>query len=791
MNLASRWREAINHIALLKKELAAQQRKTTEALAEKQRLQNTLSSSERTQQQHSTPEATKEMEGEPASAMVEKSPSLVAKENGRVLRDVEAKIDRMDQILAVHNQTNNSRSSSNQTPPDKKTSPLANTADEHSYRTPPKEIVSTEENEDDYEFHDEKKSQSMDQAVTPSPEKNSNKVHLDREQEEEESGVDDDNKETIKKEEFFAEFKQKNSKIDLEDLEDPPLNLVTPTESPPPTPPQRTSPLTPDYVDMDASPPPQQKSTSMAMIKNQIASPLFPMTASPKLVGHSKSYNEEFPPDITPEATKHPRSIERKPMPEFNDIQEEEVAIPASSNNLITSNNGQLKSAGASEPLSGIDAFEASFATQFPESFSPGEAKKNNSSNTDDNEEIYNPFFPSPAKDLGSSNDTSSASSDRFSMSSSRMGGSEPSSRSNETETRNNRGGLEDDPSSPLNNPRPMQEAEKTTMEAQTPPTRRYNPGNRESFTSPIERYQTPPHGQKSPETDGSVEPKRPEKSGTAAARARYERALQPRGFSGSSRRFPRKAEWESEPGTSPVNASAPAPPPPDRPRLNGALPYDSAKLATAQARVKGRTALYSAGRSPPEQQQQQPQRQVNGDNEHAFSVRRHEWEETRRTSPTDSVTSKPWDEEVGDIPMETASPSQRRDPRYNTGDSTSTGHAISGFTRQPLARNRPWDRSNQEDSSSPDSTNNMTVNTENFSRRLPEASDDYSSSSSRFTAAGRSRRNVKQPVSYTEPSLSSKLRRGDVFFAKADQEDRSNEGRRQPVQDVSSAPIH
>ena len=32
-------------------------------------------------------------------------------------------------------------------------------------------------------------------------------------------------------------------------------------------------------------------------------------------------------------------------------------------------------------------------------------------------------------------------------------------------------------------------------------------------------------------------------------------------------------------------------------------------------------------------------------------------------------------------------------------------------------------------------------------------------------------RRAVKQPISYAEPSLSSKLRRGDVFFAKSDVE--------------------
>jgi len=39
-------------------------------------------------------------------------------------------------------------------------------------------------------------------------------------------------------------------------------------------------------------------------------------------------------------------------------------------------------------------------------------------------------------------------------------------------------------------------------------------------------------------------------------------------------------------------------------------------------------------------------------------------------------------------------------------------------------------------------------------------------------------RRCVKQPISYAEPSLRSKLRRGYVFFQKKDEEDTSMVGR-------------
>lgn len=118
---------------------------------------------------------------------------------------------------------------------------------------------------------------------------------------------------------------------------------------------------------------------------------IFPYTASPKInyptrSVSSRNYNEEFPEDITPTIRK--QSIERS-------IRNDSAGISMSSKK-------------ASQSMSSIDAFEASFNINFPDSFSPREASiaEENEAEQDGivtkkviNDDIYNPFAVSPVRE--------------------------------------------------------------------------------------------------------------------------------------------------------------------------------------------------------------------------------------------------------------------------------------------------------------------------------------------------------------------------------------------------------
>ncbi|CAB9512334.1 expressed unknown protein [Seminavis robusta] len=751
MNLATRWREAINHIGMLKKELAMQKHRTNEALTQLQR-QKALACSPQSQGSLSLGQS-------PTNSLVEVAASRGA---SGVFQDVAAEMDKMDRLIAAH------QTSSSPPPLPRASSSFDETP---SFGAPSSPIVMDVSNESIREIDgEEKKTQeSMDQPITPSPEKddsNSNEEFNDNEH----GGVN-----------YFAPFKDAKNMVDVDSIgiDDPPFQLspaasVTPSESPPPSPPNQTDSPSEDLEDKM----PQQNS------RNGSPSSLFPMTASPVL-GRSKVFNESYPGDITRDVTAHPRSAERRPAADFKDIQEEDDSAIVSSTSM-----GSSKAQPPPLPLSSIAAFDASFATPFPDSFSPADESnksddKKTSTSPEPNGDEYNPFFPSPRKDeqqpKNSATSNSKSQSENSSVSSAGM----------------SRRGQADNAPSPVFNGRPRTAVASglftstTSITGNTVDTRRRptpsfdNPANtstpnqwnrgvagltsgdtgsidaKDHASSGVTRYQTPPHGNRSPESTTGMDsegPKRPEKTGAAAARARYEKALQPRGFTGGSRRFPRRADREEEQGASPVSAPSVSLAENKVAAANDISGGSSNHVVTQSSRVKERAASFAGMTTVAPV----------GDKR----VTRGSW--AARPSPTDSVGSKPWDEEVGDIPMSTSSSSIKSAEassavghRTNgvssfTGNSPSANSVRSSYARRLLERNRPWDKTSPKQETAP---NVSTVSVQHDD--LPQSKSD--SPESRFIEAGRSRRRVKQPISYAEPSLGAKLRQGDVYFPKED----------------------
>jgi len=189
---------------------------------------------------------------------------------------------------------------------------------------------------------------------------------------------------------------------------------------------------------------------------------LFPISASPKVYKKSnsnlakKSYDEGFPSDTIDQ----PDSID------------------------------DAKSKRKMNLMNSIDAFEQSFSTDFPDSFTPKESNSDKTlSSSGSGQKIYNPFFSTPEK-LNSPADSSFYGTPKEEKTSS---GS----------------------------------SSKSQIEYETPPKRAASP------SSPFD------------ESDADAGPKRPEKSIPSAARARYEKALGPRVESSSLSKQSSEKEFE------------------------------------------------------------------------------------------------------------------------------------------------------------------------------------------------------------------------------------------------------
>lgn len=876
MNLASRWRDAVAHVSKYKKALAMEQRRNAETMHSQQHQRNNQQPPQLLATSQSSPprhHLQQQLSGSPSSEQHQMTqyvptppmtpsadqPSPSGAQGAASLSDVAAEMNKMDRILAAHQ----SASPPTPSPPTKATANANHGIAPRISTSPPVIAASASSGSfPDLLDPEEEKPQSRDQPVTPSPERRPTTNNKDNNNDD---GFGSQQKENG--EDFFAMF-QGDTKVDLDEtvddaddddlpLEPPPT--VIPSESPPPSPRAESPPITMattatrDKTDFDTINGPFTAGGDSSSRKDT-ASPLFPVTASPKLVaGKSKIYNDGFPGDITSDNVRHPRSNERTTDTDFNDIDEEDysASVPTSASSLPTASMSiaasqptqsaaaaSAASTRASPPsstnLSGIDAFEASFATQFPNSFSPSEENHTNTENTTEEQqtatavEEYNPFFPSPSKNSGAHSNRGSPPSESSRYPHVRRGLHENSPSPVAEGITNSYGGDMDSPSNvkTSNNMAPIRSSWRNGLTStvnddltntQTPPTG-YSPtsdatvkintnqGTNGNNASPPDNairrgrgvgYGTPPE-YRSPEQDpGSDGPQRPEKAGAAAARARYEKALQPRA---NGRRFPRK----SLDGTSPAggegsqSTKSPGTDPGVKERSSNVTQTGSSYelAARAQARISGRASLsalesnnYSSLRDT--HQQSQPHQP---------------WDP--RPSPSDSVGSKPWDE-IGDIPMDASPPSKNAtligpSPSHtiasytsaspvsnNTSAATSSGR--SSYTRNALARNRPWDTrtasaGQQQASAYTTSTNNgMNFDTTNqpgaqHIQQKGSFGEETESPPSRFVAAGKTRRSVKQPVSYAEPSLNSKLRRGDVFFTKQQQQEDEDDRKNYPA---------
>lgn len=473
---------------------------------------------------------------------------------------------------------------------------------------------------------------------------------------------------------------------------------------------------------------------------------LFPPTASPK-PKHRENYNDVYPDDVMPH-----KASQESHLPSVTDEDEEPEDAQT---------NPQVPSARevASTKLSSIDAFEASFDTAFPVAFTSPKEGKSESLVTS---EIYNPFFSSPAK---SKVNQPNQDAEKGDVEKGRKWGASLRERSPVVSVRKSQTSRGDDA--------PNDGMPKILFSGRQPPIEDVDDDHSTPDTKSPERdlktfsgqpdqsispmivsrvstsgaFSTPPQFQKiSPENQGVVveQPRRPEKTVTASARARYERALQPRTYTSRMK----------------------------DPLLDQSMSVDTSAESAEVARNSPSTVL----RRLQQRRQKVEQRfQTTPDAGTGVPSMRHSTRSLQHP-PVPSVDS-PFDEDVGVGRMNGG-------PGRNL---TSQNGSMSYRTSQNDAENSyQWSGSLSSPASmklSPDSMNAefraldamASVSYQRGEEDAPGSDNSPSSagSSARYSAL-KQRRSVKQPVSYAEPPLNTKVRRGDVFFPRTENEDNS-----------------
>lgn len=552
---------------------------------------------------------------------------------------------------------------------------------------------------------------------------------------------------------------------------------------------------------------------------NFTPTPIFPHSASPK-VSARDNYNEQFPADLDLPSSRKGFHTPIGDPHGVNDIVEQEEEAYDSDQKVSSS----------------IDAFEASFATTFPPSFST--APRDESSAQPARSEIYNPFFHSPNKQPHSvkrvTSDSQSDDSRRKSIENSwgktAQDGSAANSvvdsaahRSSCALPKNHKFDVDRDTTQDRdveNNSLSTcdtveqeisTEKEKVCVSVSSKSSSTSDISNRpssasrslfpESPMSTFEMYNepsascdrrklnnenldgdqfvTPPHfpvEQVQERTPGE-QPRRPEKTGAAAARARYEKALQPRVFGGSSRAVGRLKDRKGNSSELEISVT------PAVKSVADTTHSPSLVLKRLQQRrVKEKT---SGSLGVPSGRSSSPQLgTVSGGVRITLHERHKRTAVGRPSHPSmDRDVFSPSDEE--DVPppkirdatsSDNVAPSSGTTQRDSSQVSVGSGPVeiisstkVNGYSGRSRIPGGCSSKSLSPESMNAEIRALDAIASGSYTPKESGGSDPQHASVSSLLPAAKNRRNVKQPVSYAEPPLNSKLRRGDVYFAKGD----------------------
>lgn len=623
MNLASRCREAITHVAMLKKELAMHEQRAKEALAlqrqQTQRIATNLSAE--------------------VSRLSHNSSSLSFESDPEVTPPRKMNAD-MERVLAM-------------APPPPPPRPVV----------APPEVVKT-----------------VQTTLREKPQNQAENIEKEEKPQKKKFFADDD---STDEDETVEDSRNSRSILDIvesmSDLSSPPGG-PSPSSEPShrqnpkvystPNRNRREDRWTPSIDATPGSGEAQQKNTS-----------LFPHSASPKGVGsiRHRNYNEEFPPDIMPHPNNQRVSVNLASTiqdPEYDVDEDGEAERSLSSYGSLSkrsdSQGSQQRTSGMIT-MNSIDAFEASFDTTFPTEFANREGETSGRSRTPKSTEIYNPFAPSPSRATPATPPTKVAYESKHDL-------SQESAQTNVTGS---------------------------IGQYTTPPrkTRAPHPWSSDG------QYQTPPK-EESPQASPHVEPVRPHKTASAEARARYEKAMQPR-----NNAVPDGLN-ESNAASAPTNTIA-APPT----TANLVMGSPSRLLKRIQQRRKTKEQHKLLNHAPP------------GDEK----------------------------KEVDESPIPEAT--ENHEPTMQKRMASHEG-LIPAITQQGLPAIPPATSSNQ--AARPGARSEQPfdeMEEEPFDAPAREAAAGRVGSKSARLHALKNRRGIKQPVSYAEPPLNTKIRKGHDFF--------------------------